>query len=120
MVEQVKHTVGRIIGFALVLFFVTLGIVGVVLPIIPGLVFLAIAALIAARHFPPLAFLLERNQYGRRAMRYSNGFMDLDWWDKARLCFWGTVKVTLDGARWAIRALGRVFDSVQTRIRQAR
>ena len=117
MVEHVKHTVGKVFSFALILFFVTLGIVGVLLPILPGLLFLFIAALIGARHFPPLAFLLERNRYSRRAMRYSNGFMDLDWWGKTRLAFWGTVKLTVDGFDWAIRALGRVIDSLLSRSR---
>ena len=112
MVEQVKQSVGKVISFALILFFVALGVVGIVLPIIPGLVFMFIAALIAARHFPALAFVLERNRYSARALRYSNGFMDLGWWDKIRLCFWGTVKVTLEGVQWGVRALGRVFNSL--------
>ena len=118
MVEQVKHSIGKIISFALILFFVALGVIGILLPILPGLLFLFIAALIGARHFPALAFVLERNRYSARAMRYSNGFMDLNWWDKIRLGFWGTVKLTVDGLDWAVRALGRVAASLRTKARQ--
>lgn len=113
MVEQVKHTVGKIISFVLILLFVALGVVGILLPILPGLVFMLIAALIAARHFPALGWLLERNHYSRKALRVSNSFMDLGWWDKLRLCFWGTVKITLDGVQWAVSLLGRGFRKVK-------
>jgi len=74
----VKESVGKLFSFALILLFVALGIVGIVLLILPGLVFQFIAALIAARHFPALAFDMERHIYSHRAMRYSHGFMELD------------------------------------------
>jgi hypothetical protein len=51
--EQVKESVGKLFSFALILLFVDLGIV---LLILPGLVYQFIAALIAARHLPALAF----------------------------------------------------------------
>jgi len=73
--EQVKESVGKLFSFALILLFVALGIV---LLILPGLVYQFIAALIAARHFPALAFDMERHIYSHRAMRYSHGFMELD------------------------------------------
>jgi len=115
MVEQVKQSLGKVISFALVLCFVALGVVGILLPILPGLLFLFIAALIAARHFPPLAFVLKSNRYSRSAMRYSDGFMDLDWWGKTRLAFWATIKLTLDGIDYAIDVLGRLFNSLRKR-----
>jgi uncharacterized membrane protein YbaN (DUF454 family) len=104
-VEKVKFTMGKVISFACILFFVVLGVIGILLPILPGLLFLFIAALIASRHFPALAFCLEQNRYTYKAMRVSNGFMDLNWWDKTRLCFWGTIKVTIDGINWALELL---------------
>ena len=70
-----KESVGKLFSFALILLFVALGIV---LLILPGLVYQFIAALIAARHFPALAFDMERHTYSHRAMRYSHGFMELD------------------------------------------
>lgn len=115
--EKVKHTVGKLISFALILFFVALGVLGILLPILPGLVFLLIAALIAARHFPALAFCMEQNRYTYKAMRISNGFMDLHWWDKARLCFWGTIKITIDGVDWMLSLLGRGYGGIKSKIK---
>ena len=102
MIDKAKHCAGKLFSFALIIVFVALGVVGILLPILPGLLFLFIAGLIAARHFPPLAFVMERNSYSRRALRISNSFMDLDWWDKAKLCFWGTIKLSIDTVVWGI------------------
>lgn len=117
MVEQVKQTFGKVISFALVVFFIALGIVGILLPILPGLLFLLIAALIAARHVPALAFCLEQNRYTYKAMRMSNGFMDLHWWDKIKLGALGTVKLTIDGIEWAVSLLGRGVGSLRKKFK---
>jgi len=117
MINMVKHTAGKIVGFALILFFLALGILGILLPILPGIVFLVIAALIASRHFPALAFLLEQNRYSRKCLRMSNGFMDLGGWDKTRLCFWGMVKLRVDGLAWAGTPIQRGGHLLSRRIR---
>ena len=96
MVAQVKNIFGKIIVISLMLFFVALGMVGSIFPIIPGLLFLLIAALIAASHFHALESLLNQNRYTAECMRISNYFFDMDIWDKTRLCFWGTLKLTLN------------------------
>ena len=105
MISRVKQAAGKILGFVLILVFIALGILGILLPILPGLVFLLIAALIASRHFPALAFLLEQNRYARKCLRMSNSFLDLGYWDKTRLCFWGMVKISVDGVSWSVRLL---------------
>lgn len=115
--EKVKHTVGKVISFTLILFFVALGVLGILLPILPGLLFLFIAALIATRHFPALAFCMEQNRYTYKAMRISNGFMDLGVWDKIRLCLWGTVKITLDGVQWILGMLGRGLSGLRSKVK---
>lgn len=116
MMEKVKQSMGKLLSFAFIIFFVVLGIVGILLPILPGLLFLLIAALIAARHFPPLAFVLERNRYSRKAVRVSNSFMDLDWWDKGKLCFWGTIKLTMDTVEWSVQWLLKGFRKIKSGI----
>ena len=95
-----KTIVGKIIIFAQLLFFIALGLLGLLIPVLPGLVFLMIAALIAARYFPALETWLHKNRYSAECMHISNRFSDLHIRDKARLCFWGTLKVTLNGIEW--------------------
>lgn len=112
MYAHVKNTFGKIITFTLILFFVALGVLGILLPIIPGLLFLIIAALIAARHFPALESCLNQNRYSAKCVRISNSFFDMDIWDKTRLCFWGTLKFTLNSAEWTLHFLGRQFKKI--------
>lgn len=53
----------RIIALLLIFVCLALGILGLVLPILPGLLFLAIAAIIAARHFPAVDARLRSNPW---------------------------------------------------------
>lgn len=118
MIDKVKHSAGKLVSFTLILFFVALGVLGILLPILPGLLFLFIAAVLASRHYPPLAFLLERNRYCRQCMRICNGFMDQDWWGKVRLCFWGTVKMTVDGVEWTLSLLRKALVNLRAGVRK--
>ncbi len=101
MMACFKHTAGKLLGFLLILFFLALGVLGILLPVLPGLLFVLIAALVAAHHFPALAFVLQQNAYSRKALRISKSFMTLSALDKLRLFFWGSIKITMDGLVWA-------------------
>ena len=100
MSALVKTIIGKIFILAQVLFFIALGILGLLLPIMPGFVFLMIAALIAARYFPAFESRLNRNRYTAECMRMHNRFVNLHIWDRVRLCFWGSLKFTLNGIEW--------------------
>ena len=99
----------KIMVLAQLLFFIILGLLGLLIPVIPGLVFLMIAALIAARYFPALETWLHKNRYSAECMHISNRFSNLDIRDKARLCFWGTLKFTLNGIEWTRQLFARQF-----------
>ena len=104
-----KYLFGKIFVLAQVLFFLALGLVGLLVPIIPGVLLLMLAAVIAARYIPALESRLNRNRYSAECLRLSNSFLNLDIWDKARLCFWSTLKVTLNGVAWTVRLFKRQF-----------
>lgn len=110
MVDQIKHTAKNLTSFALILVFTAVGIIGVVLPILPGLPFLLLAALMASRHFPGVDVFLERNHYTAKCKRTFDKFLHLDIWTKVRVCCWWFLKVTLDvvaGVVSLIRKVGR-------------
>lgn len=104
-----KQTFSKIIIFALVLLLVALGVLGILFPILPGILFLGIAAVIAARHFPALAFCLNQNRYSAECMRISNGFFNLGVWDRIKLCFWSTAKFTVNGMQWTLQFLEKQY-----------
>lgn len=56
------HWPFKLIAAAVVLGCLAIGLLGLLLPIIPGLLFLAIALVIAAGHFPSIDATLRRNR----------------------------------------------------------
>lgn len=51
----------KIVAVALIAVFVVLGVIGLVLPLCPGVLFLAIAAWLAMKNFPSLGERLKRH-----------------------------------------------------------
>ena len=102
-----KHLAGKLAAAALIAGLLVLGLLGLLLPILPGLLFLGIAAVMATRHFPGLHGTLGRNRYAAEGMRMGNGLLRLQPWDKLRLCFWGTLKYTLDVVAWTAAMIQR-------------
>jgi uncharacterized membrane protein YbaN (DUF454 family) len=87
---------GKTIACMLVLACIALGVIGLVLPIIPGLVFLAIAALIAARHFPSVDARLRRHRALGRHLNTADGFFELNLSEKMQIAGWYCVKMFLE------------------------
>lgn len=115
MVELVRDSAKTITNFALILFFTALGIVGLLLPILPGFVFLFIAAVLASRHIPALARYLERNPYTAKGLPLGRGFLNLSIWGKVRLGLWGLLKVTVDGVAWTSAFVVRQYRKSRAR-----
>ncbi|MBN1239227.1 MAG: DUF454 family protein [Gammaproteobacteria bacterium] len=89
---------GSIVASLLVLACVAIGVVGLVLPIIPGLIFLALAAVIAARHFPWVGARLRNHRSLGRHLNRADGFVRLSLPDKIRVAGLLCAKALLDGA----------------------
>ncbi len=78
---------------------VFLGLIGLVVPILPGILFLALAALCFAAVSPKLQRRLERHPTWRgwhRRWRSSNGLPLLH---RCRLAFWLTAEATVNTIR---------------------
>lgn len=113
--EKVKHHAGYISGrllFAIAfLACLLLGLIGLVLPIIPGILFLGIAALMLAPYVPALNNWMHRSPHMRRYLAELNALKSLHLRDKLHLGALLSLRMMLDGARYITAQLGRLFSN---------
>jgi uncharacterized membrane protein YbaN (DUF454 family) len=90
----------KLLAMILLLLLVGLGLVGLILPILPGLLFLAFAVMLAAALFPAFGRTVRRTPWLARMLApyldSSHGFSHLSWRGKLRFVLWLTVKVIVD------------------------
>ena len=112
---------GRFIGLILFVIFLGLGLIGLVLPIIPGLLFLLLALLMLSRVSRRFAFLVNRNSALRRALRRLRHAKTLAPVDLLRLSFWVTARGLLNGSAALARGVGALVSRVpQTQMQRMR
>ena len=92
----IENLSARLIAVLLVALCLVIGAAGLVLPIIPGLLFLAIAVLICARAFPSLERWLRRSRTLDRHLDRADGFMNLSLWRKVQFGSLLSLKILLD------------------------
>jgi len=86
-----------------------LGVVGLILPILPGIVFFGFAALLAAWLFPPLHRVLRRQPSLSPYLESTAGFARLHWRRQARVLGWLAIKMLLDSFRLTVDAIARLI-----------
>lgn len=84
-----------------------LGALGLVLPIIPGVLFLALGVLIVARHFPSVRRWLRRMPPIGRHMDRADRFLDLSFWRKVQVGALLCLKMFVDGIAFVTERLRR-------------
>lgn len=94
-----SHWLLKLLALVILLLCAAIGMLGLILPLIPGFLFLALAAVLAARMFPALARRLHRYPAFVTLLDSSEGFLRLSLRDKCRYAAWFTLRVLLDGAR---------------------
>lgn len=104
--RRARRPEGRIVAALVVLAFVVLGFIGIVLPVIPGLLFLALAALVAARHVPWIDRRLRTHRAFGPHMERADRFFRLRLVDQVRVAALMTLKCTLDALDRVGRWLG--------------
>jgi uncharacterized membrane protein YbaN (DUF454 family) len=97
-VNQLGAMSTKFVAVIFILAFVVIGAAGLVLPLLPGIVFLALAGLLLARHFPSMDAWLRRNSTVSRHLDDANGFLDLPPRDKVRVGGWYATKMLLSTA----------------------
>jgi uncharacterized membrane protein YbaN (DUF454 family) len=98
----------------LILVCVAVGAVGLILPIIPGLLFLAIAAVVAAKHSPSFERWLGRNRRRREYLAGADGFLNLPWRQKVQLGCLLSLKMLLHGILVAFAVAAKLSRPART------
>lgn len=88
---------------------VVLGLIGLVLPIIPGLVFLGLALLLLAQISTRVHGLVGGRSWFRRMRRGFNRLNQLKTTDRLQLAFWYCVQGAVTGVESTVRFVNRQF-----------
>lgn len=111
------HWSAKMLALILLLLCVALGMVGLILPVIPGLLFLAIALMVAASLFPGLSQRVRNTPWLARFMTpyldSAQGFSKLHWRGKLRFMLWLTMKVFVDSFVLLWVTLTKIVDFVR-------
>ena len=114
------HLSGKLIACILVPVCVVVGAIGLVLPILPGLLFLGLAALIVARHSPAFAGILRRSRTFGPHLDRADRFFGLSFARRLQVGTLICLKIALDGAALAGSAVRKVFQFVMREYRRYR
>lgn len=105
----------RLLAGLVVLACLALGIIGLILPIIPGVLFLAIAVLVGARYFPWVAARLKEHGRVGSLLDRSERALDLPLGAQLRLAGLVCLKGVLDGLRFVGGAAAKLLAGRGTR-----
>jgi uncharacterized membrane protein YbaN (DUF454 family) len=113
-VKSMKRNAGhlslRLLFWLAVAACLILGVVGLILPIIPGLLFLAIAALMLAPHIPALNDWLRRSPLMSRYVEDVEGLRSLQTGDQLKLGALLSLRMFIDGLKFLAKAITGQFD----------
>lgn len=99
----------KLIACVLILLCVAMGVVGLILPVVPGLLFLGVAALVGARHSATIERMVRRNRTMSGYLDSTDGFLDLPAAKKIQFGAWLCVKMLIDGIAFVISAGARLL-----------
>jgi uncharacterized membrane protein YbaN (DUF454 family) len=107
-VDTVGSLPGKVLACVVAVAFLALGAVGLILPIIPGLLFLALAAFIVVKSFPSVEALARRHRVMDQHLDRIDRMHDLNLGSKIRLAGLLSVKMLLDGLAFIASSLARL------------
>lgn len=87
----------RVIALVVIVGFVLLGIIGLILPIIPGVLFLFLAALLLTRVSRRASAYAHSQPWFRKHLQSWRASAGLSWGQRARLSFWVAAKAVVQG-----------------------
>ncbi len=105
---SVKQWVYKGVLVALIGLCLVIGVIGIILPIIPGLLFLFFAAMLLAKLSSRFASYLGENRLMQKWKRRSKSYAALPMGQRIKLTFWMAAKSFVDG-------VAATLDSLKTR-----
>jgi uncharacterized membrane protein YbaN (DUF454 family) len=103
----------KLIACAVIVACLLLGFAGLILPLIPGLLFLAIAAIVAAKVSPKFRDLLRQNDTLRGYVDRADGFAALPLAKQAQLAALLFVKALIDGVALLVAGVMKVVKAAE-------
>ena len=103
----------KLIAVAVIIVCLALGVVGLVLPLIPGLLFLALAAVVAAKLSPRFAATLRQNATLSGYLDRTDGFMALPLAEKFQVALLLGVKMLIDGVALLVAGVMRLVRAAE-------
>jgi uncharacterized membrane protein YbaN (DUF454 family) len=103
----------KLIAAGVIVVCLLLGFAGLILPLIPGLLFLGVAAIVAAKFSPRFAETLRQNETMRGYMDRTEGFNELPLDQKIKLAGLLIVKALIDGVAFLVAVVIKVFKAAE-------
>jgi uncharacterized membrane protein YbaN (DUF454 family) len=103
----------KLIAAGVIVVCLLLGLAGLILPLIPGLLFLAIAAVLAAKFSPRFAETLRQNETMRGYLDRTEGFAGLPLDQKMKLAGLLLVKALIDGVAFLVAGVMKVLKAAE-------
>jgi uncharacterized membrane protein YbaN (DUF454 family) len=95
----------KLVAAGVIVVCLLLGVAGLILPLLPGLLFLAVAAAVAAKLSPRFAEMLRQNDTLRGYLDRTEGFGHLAPGEKIKLVCLLIVKAAIDGVAFLVAAI---------------
>ena len=103
----------KLIACAIIVACLALGAIGLILPLIPGLLFLGVAALVAAKLSPPFDRMLRQNPTLSGYLDRTDGFLDLPFGKKIQVACLLCVKALMDGLALLVSVVMRLVKAAE-------
>jgi uncharacterized membrane protein YbaN (DUF454 family) len=105
----------KLLALILVVAFLALGLIGLVLPLIPGILFLVLAAALIARHSPAARHRMRQHRGLGRCLDHADGFLDSDVTTKIKLGALYAAKAVVDGLNAIVGLVVRLRNDFRVR-----
>ena len=103
----------KLIAAGVIVVCLLLGVAGLILPVLPGLLFLALAAIVAAKLSPRFAETLRQNETLRGYIDRTEGFNELPLDGKIKLAGLLFVKALIDGVALLVGAVMKLLKAAE-------